>query len=273
MRLKWIALALVITAGLAAWQAEARAELKQRRLLRALVAAAAPHGQLAYGATTAHFWGAGRIENLRFVPSAALATAWGWPQGEALQLPELSYRDWQDGPVWPARAALHFEALTAPLPAPWPRQASGSLQWNYQADSGALRVALVLDAPAAAAIQGELTLQLTTPQQLHGAILSGASLRYRDAGLAQGQRVALGLQRGADPENASAALAGVLQQWLIARGLPLPAAAQHVLATFAREPLALDVLLDPPGALRPETLGQFAPADRSAALGLSLALP
>lgn len=273
MRLKWIALALLIAAGLAAWQAETRAELRQRLLLRALVAQVAPYGQLRYGQTVTRLWGSGRVENLQFLPGEALAAAWGWPAGESLSIPTLNYRDWRDGSVWPARAVLHFDAMTAPLPEPWPRQASGSLYWNYQADRGALRVKLSLDAPAAAAIDGELALQLTTPRRLPGAILSSARFRYRDAGFAQGQRAALGLQRGADPENASAAFSALLKQWCAEQGLPLSTSQRLALDAFAREPLALDVQLDPPGALRPDTLGQFAPADRGAALGLSLELP
>lgn len=273
MRLKWIALALFIAAGLAAWQAETRAELKQRLLLRALVAQASPYGQLSYGATTAHFWGSGRVENLRFIASDALAAHWGWPPGEALHIPVLSYRDWQDGPVWPARAALRFDSLQAPLPEPWPREAGGSLDWRYQVESGALRLKFALDSAGAAAVDSELALQLTTPQRLRGAILSSARLSYRDAGFAQGQRAALGLQRGADPENASTALAEALKQWLSDQGLPLPTSQRLALDAFAREPLALDVQLDPPGELRPDTLGQFAPADRSTALGLSLEVP
>lgn len=273
MRLKWIALALVIAAGLAAWQAETRAELKQRLLLRALVAQASPYGQLSYGATTAHFWGSGRVENLRFTPSDTLAADWGWAPGEALNIPLLSYRDWQDGPVWPARAALRFDSLQVPLPEPWPREASGSLDWSYQVESGALRLKLALDSAGAAAVDSELALQLTTPQRLRGAILSSARLSYRDAGFAQGQRAALGLQRGADPENASTAFATVLKQWCADQGLPLSTSQRLALDAFAREPLALDIQLDPPGALRPDTLGQFAAADRGVALGLSLEVP
>lgn len=273
MRLKWIALALLVAAGFAACQAESRAGLKQRLLLRALVAETAPHGQLSYGETVAHFWGTGRIEELRFVPNAETAEVLGWPAGEALELPRLSYTDWQDGPVWPARAALHFEAVRAPLPEPWPQQASGTLDWDYAVDSGELRLGLALDAAGAATLQSQLALKLATPQRLRGAVLLGGSLLYQDAGLAQEQRIALGLPLGADPQNASNALAGALAQWLAARGLPLPPAQRLVLDAFAREPLALRLKLDPPGALRPETLGQFAPADRSAALGLTLELP
>ena len=273
MRLKWIALALLVAAGFSAWQAESRAELKQRLLLRALVAQTAAQGQLSYGATTAHFWGSGRIENLRFTPSEALAAAWGWPAGKSLHIPALTYRDWQDGPVWPRRADLRFNSLSAPLPDPWPREASGSLDWRYQADSGDLRLSLALEAPRAARIDGSLALQLTTPQRLRGAILRSGRWSYRDAGFAQGQRAALGLRRGVAPENASSALAESLKQWLTAQGLPPSFSQRLTLDAFAREPLALAVQLDPPGALRPEILGQFAPEDRSAALGLSLEVP
>ena len=58
--------------------------------------------------------------------------------------------------------------------------------------------------------------------------------------------------------------------WLESLGAPANANVRSALAAFAAEPTSLTIKLDPPGALRPETLPQFAPADRLTALGLSL---
>lgn len=264
MRIRTILLLLVTAAGIVGWQAETRASLKQRLLLRSLAAQLAPWGVLSYGPTTAHFWGRGEIRDLRFTPSPE------WQAEGALHIPLLRYRDWQGGEAWPAAVHLQFDTATMALPEPWPTQARGELDWRYRATEGDLRLQWSLDAPASAAIEATLALQLTQPRQLRGATLASASLRYRDQGLAQGERAALGQRLGADPQNAEAALAEQISQWLTVRGLPPNAALASALREFTREPLAATLSLDPPGAIRPETLPQFAPADRITALGLRL---
>lgn len=257
-------LLLIAIGGVAGWQAETRAGLKQRLLLRSFAAQLAPWGTLSYGATTAHFWGRGEIHDLRFTPRAE------WRSDGALHIPLLRYRDWQDGEGWPAAFHLQFDTAAIALPEPWPTQAGGEVDWRYRAAEGDLRLQWSLDAPAAAAIDAKLALRLAQPRQLRGATLLSASLRYRDQGLAQGERATLSQRLGADPQNAEAALAEQISQWLTARGLPPNAALASALREFARDPLAANLSFDPPGALRPETLPQFAPADRLAVLGLRL---
>lgn len=269
MRFRLILLLLLAAAVITGWQAETRAALEQRLLLRSLTAQLAPLGSLSYGETSAHFWGSGSIQNLRFAPDADWIARHALPADFALHIPQLHYSDWQAGEGWPAAVRLQFDSASLPLPEPWPHAASGTLDWQYRSAEGALRVALTLDAPGLAAADGSLSLQLATPQRLAGATLLGGSLHYRDLGLAQGARAALALQLGADPQNADAALTEALTQWLTAQGLPPTAELRQSLTTFAQEPLALTLHLDPPGALRPDTLPLFAPADRIAALGLS----
>ncbi|MDO9452288.1 MAG: hypothetical protein Q7J29_05450 [Stagnimonas sp.] len=270
MRFRLILPMLLAAAAITAWQAETRAALEQRLLLRSLTAQLTPLGSLSYGATSAHFWGSGRVENLRFAPDADWIARHALPADFALHIPQLHYSDWQADEGWPAAVRLQFDTATLPLPAPWPRTASGTLDWQYRRVEGTLRVALTLDAPRAAAADATLSLQLAAPQRLTGATLLGGTLQYRDQGLAQGARAALALQLGADPQNADSALAEMLAQWLTEQGLPPTAELRESLTAFAREPLALTLHLDPPGALRPDTLLLFAPADRIAALGLSV---
>ena len=264
MRLRLIAILIVLASLFAAWQAETRAELRQRLILRSLAAQLAPLGTLDYGQISAHFWGSGEISDLRFLPGDARQA------NLALHIPKLSYRRWQDGSRWPARFELRFDTATLPLATPWPSRASGTLDWQYREPESALDVRFSLDAPAAASVQGTVALQLAKPADLAGATLRSASFSYRDQGLAQGERAALALRLGADPQNANAALAEAISQWLEAQGLPPTAEVRRSLTAFARDPLALTVRLDPPGALRPDTLPLFAPADRITALGVSL---
>lgn len=264
MRIRTILLLLIVVGGITGWQAETRAGLKQRLLLRSLTAQLVPWGALSYGPTTAHFWGSGEIHDLRFAPNPE------WQANGALHIPLLRYRDWQQGEGWPAAIQLQFDTATIALPEPWPTQVGGDLDWRYRAAEGDLRLQWSLDAPASAAIKGSLALQLAQPLQLRGATLTSASLRYRDQGLAQGERAELGQRLGADPQNADAALAEQISQWLTVRGLPPDTALANALSEFAREPLAATLHIDPPGTLRPETLRQFAAADRITALGLQL---
>lgn len=264
MRLRLVAILIVLAGLIAAWQAETRAELRQRLMLRSLAAQLAPLGTLEYGETSAHFWGSGEISELRFVPADAQQT------DLALHIPRLSYRRWQDGKRWPARFELRFDTATLPLAAPWPSRVGGTLDWLYREAEGALDVRFSLDAPEAASVQGAVALQLAKPTELAGVVLRSARLNYRDQGLAQGERAALALRLGADPQNADAALAETIGQWLQAQGLPPTAEVREALQAFARDPLALTVRLDPPGPLRPDTLPLFAPADRLTALGMSL---
>lgn len=265
------ALILLLLAGLfAGWQAENHASLRQRLMLRSLAAQLEPFGQLSHQHASAHFWGSGEITGLRFEPGQELRARHTLPAGFALQVPLLRYRDWQDGERWPARFRLAFEQASLPLAAPWPGQFSGSLDWQYESETGLLRLASTLEAPGAASLQGELALKLAQAASLRLATLIKASLHYRDQGLAQGERAALAARLGADPQNANAAFAETLANWLAAQGAPANASVRTALAAFAREPTALTLKLDPPGALRPETLPQFAAADRLAALGLSL---
>ncbi|MES2885696.1 MAG: hypothetical protein V4709_12880 [Pseudomonadota bacterium] len=264
MRLRLVAILVVLASVIAAWQAETRAELRQRLMLRSLAAQLAPLGALAYGQTSAHFWGSGEISELRFVYSD------GPLAGHALHIPRLSYRRWQDGSRWPARFELHFDTAILPLAAPWPGRASGTVDWLYRESDGALDLRFSLDAPKAASVQGSVALRLAKPAELAGATLRSAGLSYRDQGLAQGERAALALRLGADPQNANAALAEAIAQWLQAQGLPPTAEVRQALADFARDPLALTIRLDPPGPLRPDTLPLFAPADRLIALGMRL---
>ncbi len=270
MRFRLILLVLLAAAAITGWQAETRAALEQRLLLRSLAAQLAPLGGLSYGATSAHFWGSGSIQDLRFAPDADWIARRALPADFALHIPELHYSGWQAGEGWPAAVHLQFETATLPLPEPWPQMASGTLDWQYRSVEGTLRAALTLDAPGAAAADANLSLQLAAPQRLVGATLLGGTLHYRDQGLAQGARATLALKLGADPQNTDAALAEALTQWLTAKGLPPTTELRESLTTFAREPLALTLHLDPPGALRPDTLPLFAPADRIAALGLSV---
>jgi len=261
---------LLAAAAIAGWQAETRAALKQRLLLRSLTAQLAPRGTLSYGETTAHFWGSGTIQDLRFAPNADWIARHALRADFALHIPQLDYSGWQAGEGWPAAVRLQFDTATLPLPEPWPHTTGGTLDWQYRSVEGTLRVAFTLDAPGAAAADANLSLQLAAPERLAGATLLGGTLDYRDLGLAQGARAALAAQLGADPQNANSALADVLTQWLTEQGLPPTAELRESLSTFAQEPLALTLRLDPPGALRPDTLPLFAPADRIAALGLSV---
>ncbi|MES2683374.1 MAG: hypothetical protein V4650_07600 [Pseudomonadota bacterium] len=266
-----IVIILLLLAGLfAGWQAENHASLRQRLMLRSLAAQLEPMGTLSHQQASAHFWGSGEITGLRFEPSETLRARHALPAGFALQIPLLRYREWQDGERWPARFRLDFDQASLPLEAPWPRQFSGSLDWQYSVETGSLRLAGQLEALGAASLQGELALKLAQPASLRLATLIKASLHYRDQGLAQGERAALAARLGADPQNANAALAEALANWLAAQGAPANANVRTALAAFAGEPTALTLKLDPPGALRPETLPQFAPADRLTALGLSL---
>lgn len=264
MRIRTILLLLIAAGGIAGWQAETRAALKQRLILRSLTAQLAPRGTLSYGSTTAHFWGCGEIHDLRFTPNSE------WQADGALHIPLLRYRDWQGGESWPAAIHLSFDTATVALPEPWPTQGGGEVDWQYRAAEGDLQLRWSLDAPGSAAIKGSLALQLAQPRQLRGATLASASLRYRDQGLVQDERAALSQRLGADPQNAEVALAEQISQWLSARGLPPDATLTSALRQFAREPLAATLSLDPPGTLRPETLPHFAPSDRITALGLRL---
>lgn len=261
---------LLAAAGFTCWQAETRADLRQRVLLRSLVSQLAPFGVLSYGQTTAHFWGSGSIEDLRFTPEAALLEEHHLPADFALHIPQLRYRDWQHGTGWPATARFVFDTATLPLAEPWPGSAGGTLDWHYRVANGDLQLALTLDAPKAGAVEADLTLKLAEPERLTAATLIKGGLHYRDYGMVQGQRAVLTQRLGADPQNAETALADTLTQWFTARGLPLNSAQRSTLRDFAREPMALTLRLEPPGALRPETLPQFAPTDRVSALGLSL---
>ncbi len=273
MRIRTVLLLLLLAAGIGCWQAETRAALAQRLWLRSLAVQLQPFGSLSYGDTRAHFWGSGEVQTLRYVPAPAWLAARGLPADLALEIPLLRYRDWQAEDGWPHRMRLTFAEARLNLPAPWPQQASGSLDWHYQPADRDLRLALSLDAPAAAAIEARLGLQLQAARQWRGAALLDGQLQYRDQGLAQGERAALALALGADPQNADAALAARLAAWLSARGLPPTPAFSAALLAFAREPLAATLTLDPPGTPRPESLPLFAPADRMTALGLQLALP
>lgn len=269
MRLRLVLLFLLAAAAISGWQAEARAALQLRLLLRSLTVQLEPFGSLSYGATQAHFWSRGHIQDLRFVPTDALRTQFALPSDFALHIPMLHYRDWQPGEGWPQAMRLRFEVATLPLPAPWPTVSSGTLDWRHATADGALHLAITLKAPDYAAVESSLSLQHASPKRLAGATLLSGTLRYHDLGLAQGHRAALAATLGADPLNAEAAFANALTQWLSNHGLPPDSALRSRLATFAQDPLHLTLRLDPPGALRPDTLPQFAPADRIAALGLS----
>lgn len=270
MRIRLVLL-VVLLAGLAAgWQAETRAGLQQRLLLRSLTAQLAPFGALSTGQSTAHFWGSGEITALRFTPGDTLRARYALPPDFALNIPSLRYSDWHKGEHWPAQVRLRFDTATLPLAEPWPQSYSGRLTWAYRDTDGSLRLAMTLAAANAADIDGTLSLRLATPGRLSGATLLAGQLRYRDLGLVQGQRAALAWRLGGDPQNADHALAERLGQWLQQHGLPATPAQSLALSRFAAAPATLTVQLDPPGALRPETLPQFAPADRAAALGLSM---
>ena len=266
-------LLLLAAAGLGFWQAEQAAALQQRVLLRSIEAQLAPYGTLSHGEATAHFWGRGSVQNLRFTPNAALRTRYRLPADFALVLPELRYHNWQQSQRWPSSATVLFEQAQASLPEPWPVSFQGSLVWSYEVATGNLTLRVQLTAARAGTMDARLALVLDKPEQLAGARLFSATLDYQDLGLAQEQRVALSWQQGATSNDAEQALATVLGDWLSRAGLPLDAAAHNALRRFAREPLSLTVQLDPPGVLRPETLGQFAPEDRQAALGLQLLVP
>ncbi len=270
MLFRLILLLLLASAGIACWQAETRAALEQRLLLRSLAAQLLPLGNLSYSKASAHFWGRGEIEELRFAPGDALQGRYGLPPDFALHIPSLRYRGWQRGRNWPAAAKFSFDTATLPLAEPWPRLASGSFDWRYRVEAGDLRLAMTLDSPGAAAAQASLQLRLAAPEQLSGAILLGGLLQYLDQGLAQNERAALASRLGADPDDAELAFAENLQQWLTGHGLPPDAAMRSALRAFAHEPLGLTLRLDPPGALRPETISQFAAEDRAALLGLSI---
>lgn len=270
MRILFVLVLLLAAAGTALWQAEARATQSQSVLLRTLSAQLQPLGSLTYDPIEGHFWGAGRIRNLRFSPSTALCARYDLPADFAVLIPTLHYRHWQPGSLWPASVQLRFSAATLPLAAPWPPQYSGTLDWQYNTANQHLKLGWTLENPTAAALQGELTLQLSAPESLAAATLMGGTLHYRDQGLAQGQRAALGMRLGADPQNAENALVDALAHWLTQQGLPPDAALRSGLQTFAHEPLAFSLRLDPPGLLQPQTLPQFAPADRITALGLSM---
>ncbi len=269
MRMFRVSIFLLLAAGAACWQAESRAGLEQRLRLRALAAQLEPLGTLHYGETSAHFWGSGHIDTLRFVPGEALRARHGLAPDFALSIPRLRYADWQGERPWPARLRVRFDALALPLPEPWPQTYSGVADWRYHADSGALQMTLALAAPAAV-IDARLGFRLPSPERFTQAILTGGRLHYRDQGLAQNHRAALALQRGVDPQSGETAFAAQLADWLSQHGLPPDTALQSALRRFAREPTVLTMHLEPPGSLQPETLSQFAPRDRAAALGLRL---
>ena len=270
MRTTVIVVLLLLASLFAGWQAEARAGLRQRLMLRSLAAQLEPLGQLSHQSASAHFWGSGEITGLRFEPGEALRARHALAGDFALHIPLLSYRDWQDGENWPARFRLSFDTASLPVAAPWPGQFSGGLDWQYEVQTGDLKLAGTLDAPGAARLEGALALKLAQAASLGRATLIKATLHYHDQGLAQGERAALAARLGADPQNANEALAKALVNWLESLGAPANANVRSALAAFAAEPTSLTIKLDPPGALRPETLPQFAPADRLTALGLSL---
>lgn len=270
MRIRLVAILLLVATAIAAWQAESRAAQSQRLLLRSLVARLEPFGTLSYGTVTAHFWGAGAIEDLRFTPSAALKAQLDLPADFSAHLALLEYTDWQTGAIWPVRAHLRFDEATLPWVAPWPQTFQGRFDWQYGERSQEVRLGWSLQAAAAATLDGTLVLRLADPQKLAGATLLSGKLHYRDQGLAQGERAALAARLGADPQNAEVAFTELLTAWMTGHGLPPDNSSRETLRTFAREPLALTLLLDPPGELRPDTLGLFAPSDRLAALGFSL---
>lgn len=268
MRLRHILLILLL-AGLAlGWQAETRAALEQRGLLRSLAVQLEPFGSLSYAQGSAHFWGSGKIRALRFAPHPDWLARQGLPANFAVAIPELRYSHWEQGNRWPNRIRLSFETAQAPLPAPWPITYTGTLDWQYQEDSGQLTVAFALQAPEALAVEGTTALQLATPATWVGAVLQKSELSYRDLGWALNAHNGLAPSLGAARE-----LAQNIQQFVALKGLPLPTAAQTTLLAFTSQPDRIHLTLDPPGSLRLDMLDLFAPADRAAALGLSLETP
>lgn len=270
MRIRLVLILLMAAAVAAAWQAEERAEKRQQLLLRSLAARLEPFGSLNYDEVHAHFWGSGSVENLRFTPAGALRSRLVLPEDFAVRIARLEFSAWPAGAPWPLRAHLRFDAMTLPLETPWPQSYQGWIDFEYIEPTRELQLAWLLEAPAAAGLQGRLALRLEEPSTLSGATLLGGTLHYRDQGLAQNARAALAARLGADPQNATAALAETLITWMTAQGLPPDDSSRAALRAFAGEPLALTLRLDPPGALRPDTLNLFAPADRLAALGWSL---
>lgn len=269
MRVALVVIVLVAAGTFAFWRAERDATLAMQLQLRALAARTAIAGTFEYEQVQAHFWGAGRISGLRFVPDAQWLADRGLPASFALDIPELRYRAWQPGPEWPSAFEWQFAEATLPLPSPWPQRFSGTLSWSHLLPSGALDLRVSLDAPGSAAIETGLKLSSPDPSRWREAVLRGAELRYRDRGLAQGWRAGAAAKLGADPQNAETALAAALQRQLADWGLPTSTALQDALADFAREPLLLTLRLEPPGELRLGQLDLYAPADREAALGLT----
>lgn len=267
---KRLVLILLLLAGLAtAWQAETRATLKQRLILRSLTSQLALHGALSYTEASAHFWGSGEITELRFVPGDALRARYALPADAEFHIPSLRYRDWQDGEQWPETVRFRFDTATLPLVEPWPKIYSGTLDWTYGADNS-LNVASTLQAERAGRIETTLALRLAAPASFDEAILRKAGLHYRDLGFAQTQRAVLAQRLGADTQSADGALADLIAKWLLERGLPLATEQRQALGQFASAPTALTIRLDPPGELRPGTLSLFTPVDRVAAVGLSI---
>lgn len=269
-----LTLLLILAAlALAGWQAQSRATHQQQLVLRSLAARLAPVGALSHAGSSAHFWGSGNIMGLHFIPNEATRAHYGLRSGAALHIPALHYRGWVQGSPWPKAIHLAFDQASLPLAAPWPDTVSGHLDWQHDPATGRLGLAFMLTTAGAARVQGEWSAQLPANTPLQEATLLQGRLHYQDLGLAQEARAGLALRLGADPGNAEAALADALVQWLIQHGLTPDAGLRASLLAFAREPLALTAQFDPPGALRPITLPQFAAADRAAALGLSVHTP
>lgn len=290
-------LALAILGG-GVWDYQTREQARLR--LRVLAAQLEPLGQLQYQNLRAHPWGRGSVEQLRFLPSADTARQLRLPAGAELRIDALEvdrYRESGDGVPenFEARLrGLHWPASMAITGGPEvgdpAEQALPSLdelgyrelrfdvrlRLQYLPDAGVLQLAFALRDPAAAAVEGELSLG-ADPAVFRGELqsleLSQLRLDYRDLGLLARLKPLLALRARVSAEGLDAALLARLERETRQRGLRWPAEDYAALAGFLREARALRIRMDPPGQLRLRDLPLYAEADLPQVLGLELRQP
>ncbi|MDP3856899.1 MAG: hypothetical protein Q8Q73_03960 [Stagnimonas sp.] len=298
MRLSTLLLlsAAALGAGALAWSRHCQQQAEFR--LRVLAAQLEPLGQLGYRDLRAWPWGQGEVSQLRLQLSAPAAARLGLDAGDTLRAERVELLEYREhDPRTPATMRLRWSGLHWPLPAarvgpeaeadepPLSRlralglqelRCDGELDLRYRLDDQVLRLWLKARAPALAEATLELSLRGGAGLflgQFREMELSRARLDYRDRGLLALIRQAPGLHHLVDGLDPEAGWSARFEQLSTDRGLRWGADDARRLREFLREPLALRLMLDPPGRLQLRNLPLYRSADLPQVLGLSVVAP
>lgn len=298
MRLSTLLLLSVaaIGAGALAWTRHCHQQAEFR--LRVLAAQLEPLGQLDYRDLRAWPWGRGEVSQLRLRLSASAAARLGLEAGDTLRAERVELLEYREhDPRTPAALRLRWSGLHWPLPlarevpdaaggAPPLSQLrelglqelrlDGELELRYRLDDRVLQLRLKTGAPQLAEAALELSLRGGAELflgQFRELELSRAGLDYRDQGLLARIRQAPALHHLVDGLDPEAGWSARFERLSADRGLRWGADDARRLREFLREPLALRLMLDPPGRLQLRNLPLYRSADLPQVLGLSVSAP